>query len=238
MNEIFNIIVKTLRSNSFYIPSKNEFINGCSLTIRQYNELLELDSTSEFGFEQFLKFSILSDKIVSENIESVDNLLYFDKPFMLVQIKMAQEAEFLGITLADYQSSLKTKMETLSLSSYNTSYTNSNLKINFGLNNFKTVANTNIDYLISLENQYKYPGEVISLEIFKYLKSIEYYDQNISDGKNVKDLKGLIGEMPANLVETFNKIILRSNTDVKELNTFNIKGDNFVFNPTLEFMLS
>lgn len=238
MNEIFNIIVKTLRSNSFYIPSKNEFINGCSLTIRQYNELLELDSTSEFGFEQFLKFSILSDKIVSENIESVDNLLYFDKPFMLVQIKMAQEAEFLGITLADYQSSLKTKMETLSLSSYDTSYTNSNLKINFGLNNFKTVANTNIDYLISLENQYKYPGEVISLEIFKYLKSIEYYDQNISDGKNVKDLKALIGEMPANLVETFNKIILRSNTDVKELNTFNIKGDNFVFNPTLEFMLS
>lgn len=238
MNEIFNIIVKTLRSNSFYIPSKNEFINGCSLTIKQYNELLELDSTSEFGFEQFLKFSILSDKIVSENIESVDNLLYFDKPFMLVQIKMAQEAEFLGITLADYQSSLKTKMETLSLSSYDTSYTNSNLKINFGLNNFKTVANTNIDYLISLENQYKYPGEVISLEIFKYLKSIEYYDQNISDGKNVKDLKGLIGEMPANLVETFNKIILRSNTDVKELNTFNIKGDNFVFNPTLEFMLS
>lgn len=238
MNEIFNIIVKTLRSNSFYIPSKNEFINGCSLTIKQYNELLELDSTSEFGFEQFLKFSILSDKIVSENIESVDNLLYFDKPFMLVQIKMAQEAEFLGITLADYQSSLKTKMETLSLSSYDTSYTNSNLKINFGLNNFKTVANTNIDYLISLENQYKYPGEVISLEIFKYLKSIEYYDQNISDGKNVKDLKALIGEMPANLVETFNKIILRSNTDVKELNTFNIKGDNFVFNPTLEFMLS
>jgi len=126
----------------------------------------------------------------------------------------------------------------LSLSSYDTSYTNSNLKINFGLNNFKTVANTNIDYLISLENQYKYPGEVISLEIFKYLKSIEYYDQNISDGKNVKDLKALIGEMPANLVETFNKIILRSNTDVKELNTFNIKGDNFVFNPTLEFMLS
>lgn len=238
MNEIFNIIVKTLRSNSFYIPSKNEFINGCSLTIRQYNELLELDSTSEFGFEQFLKFSILSDKIVSENIESVDNLLYFDKPFMLVQIKMAQEAEFLGISLADYQSSLKTKMETLSLSSYDTSYTNSNLKINFGLNNFKTVAKTNIDYLISLENQYKYPGEVISLEIFKYLKSIEYYDQNISDGKNVKDLKALIGEMPANLVETFNKIILRSNTDVKELNTFDIKGDNFVFNPTLEFMLS
>ena len=238
MNEIFNIIVKTLRSNSFYIPSKNEFINGCSLTIRQYNELLELDSTSEFGFEQFLKFSILSDKIVSENIESVDNLLYFDKPFMLVQIKMAQEAEFLGISLADYQSSLKTKMETLSLSSYDTSYTNSNLKINFGLNNFKTVVKTNIDYLISLENQYKYPGEVISLEIFKYLKSIEYYDQNISDGKNVKDLKALIGEMPANLVETFNKIILRSNTDVKELNTFDIKGDNFVFNPTLEFMLS
>jgi len=238
MNEIFNIIVKTLRSNSFYIPSKNEFINGCSLTIRQYNELLELNSTSEFGFEQFLKFSILSDKIVSENIESVDNLLYFDKPFLLVQIKMAQEAEFLGISLADYQSSLKTKMETLSLSSYDTFYINSNLKINFGLNNFKTVAKTNIDYLISLENQYKYPGEIISLEIFKYLKSIEYYDQNISDGKNVKDLKALIGEMPANLVETFNKIILRSNTDVKELNTFDNKGDKFVFNPTLEFMLS
>ena len=238
MNDIFNIIIKTLRSNSFYIPSKNSYVNGCSLTIKQYNELLELDTTTSFSFEQFLKFSILSDRIVVDNLESVDDLLYFDKQFILTQIKMAQEAEFLGLPLKEYQTSIKNKMETISLSSYEATYSNSNLKIGFGLNDFKTVAKINIDYLISLENQYKYPGEVISLEIFKYLKNIEYYDQNISEGKDIKDLKGLIGEMPANLVETFNSIMLKANKDTNEMNTFEIKGDKFVFNPTLEFMLS
>ena len=109
MNDLFKIIVKSLRGNSFYIPSKNTFVNGCSLTVKQYNELLELDATSDFSFEQFLKYSIITDRIISDNVDNVEDVLYFDKSFLLIQIKMAQENSFLGLSLADYQEKLKTR---------------------------------------------------------------------------------------------------------------------------------
>ena len=238
MNDLFKIIVKSLRGNSFYIPSKNTFVNGCSLTVKQYNELLELDATSDFSFEQFLKYSIITDRIISDNVDNVEDVLYFDKSFLLIQIKMAQENSFLGLSLADYQEKLKTRTANFSAASYETAFIDKNLKISFGLNNFQTVVKTNKDYLISLQNNYNYPGEIISLEIFKYLQNIEYFNQNITENKDVKELRDLISEMPANLIEKFDEILKKVNADIKSINTFQIAGEDFVFNPSLEFMLS
>lgn len=238
MNDLFKIIVKSLRGNSFYIPSKNTFVNGCSLTVKQYNELLDLDATTDFSFEQFIKYSIITDRIILDNIDKVDDMLYFDKNFILIQIKMAQENSFLGLSLADYQANLKNKMENFSLSSYETAFTDTNLKISFGLNDFQTVVKTNKEYLISLKNNYSYPGEIISLEIFKYLQNIEYLNQNITENKEIADLRDLIGDMPATLIERFNDVLQKTNKDIKEINTFQIAGEDFVFNPSLEFMLS
>ena len=238
MNDLFKIIVKSLRGNSFYIPSKNTFVNGCSLTVKQYNELLDLDATTDFSFEQFIKYSIITDRIILDNIDKVDDMLYFDKNFILIQIKMAQENSFLGLPLADYQANLKNKMENFSLSSYETAFIDTNLKISFGLNDFQTVVKTNKEYLISLKNNYNYPGEIISLEIFKYLQNIEYLNQSITENKEIADLRDLIGDMPATLIERFNDILLKTNKDIKEMNTFQIAGEDFVFNPSLEFMLS
>lgn len=238
MNDLFKIIVKSLRGNSFYIPSKNTFVNGCSLTVKQYNELLDLDATTDFSFEQFIKYSIITDRIILDNIDKVDDMLYFDKNFILIQIKMAQENSFLGLPLADYQANLKNKMENFSLSSYETAFIDTNLKISFGLNDFQTVVKTNKEYLISLKNNYNYPGEIISLEIFKYLQNIEYLNQSITENKEIADLRDLIGDMPATLIERFNDILLKTNRDIKEMNTFQIAGEDFVFNPSLEFMLS
>ena len=185
MNDLFKIIVKSLRGNSFYIPSKNTFVNGCSLTVKQYNELLDLDATTDFSFEQFIKYSIITDRIILDNIDKVDDMLYFDKNFILIQIKMDQENSFLGLPLADYQANLKNKMENFSLSSYETAFIDTNLKISFGLNDFQTVVKTNKEYLISLKNNYNYPGEIISLEIFKYLQNIEYLNQSITENKEI-----------------------------------------------------
>jgi hypothetical protein len=238
MNDLFKIIVKSLRGNSFYIPSKNTFVNGCSLTVKQYNELLDLNATTDFSFEQFIKYSIITDRIILDNIDKVDDMLYFDKNFILIQIKMAQENSFLGLPLADYQANLKNKMENFSLSSYETAFIDTNLKISFGLNDFQTVVKTNKEYLISLKNNYNYPGEIISLEIFKYLQNIEYLNQSITENKEIADLRDLIGDMPATLIERFNDILLKTNRDIKEMNTFQIAGEDFVFNPSLEFMLS
>lgn len=238
MNEIFNIIKSSLRNNSFYIPSNNSFVNGCSLTIKQYNELLELNATIELGFEQYIKYSLLTDKIITNNLDNLDSILYFDKPFLLAQIKISQEENFLGISLNRYQENLKNKMSNVTLSSYEASYTNNSLNINFGLNNFNFVQQVHNEFFDVINNNYNFAGDVITLEMFKYLKSINYHNQNISSNKSVKEIKNLIEEMPAKLVETFDNFLKTVNKDITELNKIDIEGEEFICNPSLEFMLS
>jgi hypothetical protein len=238
MNELFNIIKSSLRANSFYIPSQNAYVNGSSLTIKQYNDLLEIDATVEYGFEQYIKVSLATDNILKENLESIDNLLYFDKPFLLAQIKMAQEENFLGLPLKEYQDALKLRIASYNLPSYIAEYNNNNLHINFGLNTLKDVQQINKDYFESVNNDFSTSGDVVTLELFRYLKEIKYLNQSIGDVRNVKLLKPLINDFPANLIEKFNELLQKVNTDIKDINTFEIKGEKFVFNPTLEFMLS
>jgi hypothetical protein len=238
MNELFNIIKSSLRANSFYIPSQNAYVNGCSLTIKQYNDLLELDATVDYGFEQYIKFSIITDTIIKENLDSIDNLLYFDKPFLLAQIKMAQEENFLGLSLKEYQTTLKERITNYNFASYVSEYNNNNLFIGFCLNKLSDVQQINKDFFENINNNYKVPGDIVTLEIFKYLKEIKYLNQSIGDVRDVKLLKPLLNELPANLVEKFNELLQKVNTDIKDLNTFEIKEEKFVFNPTLEFMLS
>jgi hypothetical protein len=238
MNELFNIIKNSLRTNSFYIPSQHTYVNGCSLTIKQYNDLLELDATLEFGFEQYIKHSILTDTIIKENVDNYESLLYFDKPFLLAQIKLAQESNFLGFSLAEYKEGISNRISTVNLSSYEAVYNSNNLVINFGLNSFKDVQQINKEYLETLNGKYNLAGDVISLEIFKHLKEISYLNQSIGSVRNIKELKPLIDQMPAGLVETFNGLLSKVNENIRELNKFEIDGENFVFNPSLEFMLS
>jgi len=238
MNELFNIIKNSLRTNSFYIPSQNTYVNGCSLTIKQYNDLLELDATLEFGFEQYIKHSILTDSIIKENVDNYESLLYFDKPFLLAQIKLAQESNFLGFSLGEYKEGISNRISTVTLSSYEAVYNSNNLVISFGLNSFKDVQLINKEYLETLNGKYNLAGDVISLEIFKHLKEISYLNQSIGSVRNIKELKPLIDQMPAGLVETFNGLLSKVNEDIRELNKFEIDGENFVFNPSLEFMLS
>jgi hypothetical protein len=238
MNELFNIIKNSLRTNSFYIPSQNSYVNGCSLTIKQYNDLLELDATLEFGFEQYIKHSILTDSIIKENVDNYESLLYFDKPFLLAQIKLAQESNFLGFSLGEYKEGISNRISTVTLSSYEAVYNSNNLVISFGLNTFKDVQLINKEYFETLNGKYNLAGDVISLEIFKHLKEISYLNQSIGSVRNIKELKPLIDQMPAGLVETFNGLLSKVNEDIRELNKFEINGENFVFNPSLEFMLS
>ena len=89
-----------------------------------------------------------------------------------------------------------------------------------------------------MNGKFNLAGDVITLEIFKHLKDISYLNQSIGSVRNIKDLKPLIDQMPAGLVETFNGLLSRVNEDIRELNKFKIDGENFVFNPSLEFMLS
>lgn len=238
MNELFNIIKNSLRTNSYYVPSQNNFVNGSSLTIKQYNDILELDASVDFGFEQYIKYSILTDTILKENIDNSDALLYFDKPFVLAQIKMTQENDFLGLSMQRYQEEVKNRMSTISLSSFDASFTSNNLAVKFGLNKYSDVQQINKNFFDSVNNNFNNAGNVITLEVFKFLKEISYLNQSLGDVKNVKELKPLIEQLPAVLIEPFNELLQNVNSQINDISTFNINGENFVFNPTIEFMLS
>lgn len=238
MNELFNIIKNSLKSSSFYIPSQDTFVKGGSMTIKQYNDILELDATLDYGFEQIVKLSTITDSIIRENLDSVDNILYFDKPFILAQIKLAQEKNFLGYSLEEYQQNLKEKMSSVSLSSYETLFNFNEIEIQLGLNTFQIVEQVTKEYQVSLENKYNFTGDIVILELFKYLKNIKYHNQNITVNKSIKEIKPLLQEMPSSLVSTFNTMFQKVNSDTSMLNTHMIKGDKFIFNPTIEYMLS
>jgi hypothetical protein len=140
--------------------------------------------------------------------------------------------------LAEYKEGISNRISTVNLSSYEAVYNSNNLVINFGLNSFKDVQQINKEYLETLNGKYNLAGDVISLEIFKHLKEISYLNQSIGSVRNIKELKPLIDQMPAGLVETFNGLLSKVNENIRELNKFEIDGENFVFNPSLEFMLS
>ncbi len=180
----------------------------------------------------------LGESDIIKNVDNYESLLYFDKPFLLSQIKLAQESNFLGFSLAGYKEGISNRISTINLSSYEAVYNSNNLAISFGLNSFKDVQQINKEYLETLNGKYNLAGDVISLEIFKHLKEISYLNQSIGSVRNIKELKPLIDQMPAGLVETFNGLLSKVNEDIRELNKFEIGGENFVFNPSLEFMLS
>jgi hypothetical protein len=140
--------------------------------------------------------------------------------------------------LGEYKEGISNRISTVTLSSYEAVYNSNNLVISFGLNTFKDVQLINKEYFETLNGKYNLAGDVISLEIFKHLKEISYLNQSIGSVRNIKELKPLIDQMPAGLVETFNGLLSKVNEDIRELNKFEIDGENFVFNPSLEFMLS
>ena len=140
--------------------------------------------------------------------------------------------------MGEYREGISNRISTVNLSSYEAVYNSNNLVISFGLNSFKDVQQINKEYLETLNGKYNLAGDVISLEIFKHLKEISYLNQSIGSVRNIKELKPLIDQMPAGLVETFNGLLSKVNEDIRELNKFEIGGENFVFNPSLEFMLS
>ena len=236
MSDIFNIIKKALRSNSFYIPSSKTVVNGCSLNVKQFNSLLELKTNTEFGFEQYIKYSILSDNIIAENLDSTANILKTDKPFILTQIKMVQDNEFLGLSLQDYVQGLKEKTENLPIHSYSSEVKIGDLAINFKSIAFEKSKTITKEFFESLNGDFTNTSDIVTLELFKHLNSITYGDKTL-DSFDVKTLKEIIDSLPATTIETFNDIFKRINDDTRTINTFNIKEQNFVFNPTLEFML-
>lgn len=236
MSEIFNIIKNSLRSNNFYIPSCKSYVKGCSLTVKQLQEFQELDSAFEYGFEKYVRFAILSDKVIFENLESTKQLLSTDKPFILNQIKMSQESNFLGLSLQDYISGIKERYEITPLFQKTTEFKYNNLTITFDINTFDNTKTISQDFLNILENNFNNSPDIISFEIIKSLKSISFENTELNL-KEVKLLKELIDNVPASVIETFNEYFRYINDSTKKINTFKIKESDFVFNPTLELML-
>lgn len=236
MSELFNIIKKSLKNNNFYIPSHKSYVKGSCLTIKQYNHLLEIETELEASFEQYIKYTVATDKILKDNLESVENLSYFDKAFLLIQIKIAQEKKVLDVSLEDYQKAITERTEKLNLLDFDKTFTQDSLEIVLGLNKFTDIEKINSDYYVYLNNNFKNETDIITLELIKYIKSIKYHGENVYNS-SVKDITPLINDFPASLITSFNntqKVVLE---ELNKLNTFAIADENYIFNPTIEFML-
>lgn len=236
MSDLFNIIKKSFKTHSFFIPSQKSFVKGCCLTVKQYNNLLEIETGLNPSFEQYIKYTVSTDKILRDNLDTVNNLSYFDKPFLLIQTKLAQEKKILDITLENYQNSIAEKVIDLNLHSFNKTFTQDNLEIELGLNNFADVEKINADYFAFLNNKFENETDIVTLEMLKYIKTIKYHGEDVYNG-SVKDLKPLINELPASLITTFNNVQKLVLEELNRINKFEVAKENYIFNPTLEFML-
>lgn len=236
MSELFNIIKKSLKNNNFYIPSQKSYVKGSCLSVKQHNSLLGLETGLRVSFEQYIKFVVITDKIIRENLDTVDNLSYYDKSFILIQLKIAQDKKYLDLTLEDYQNSIIEKTNNLDLQCFSKQFVHENLEIELGVNKFADVEKINTEYLDSLNNRFENETDIITLEILKYIKSIKYHGEDVYNG-SVKDLKPLINDFPASLFTSFNSVQNTLLEDISRVNTFTIAEEKYVFNPTLEFML-
>lgn len=236
MSDIFNIIKKSLKNNSFYIPTHKSYVKGSCLSIKQYNHLLEIESELDAGFEQYIKYTVATDKILKDNLESIENLSYFDKSFLLIQIKIAQEKKVLDVSLEDYQKAIIERTEQLNLQNFEKTFTQDNLEIVLGVNNFIDVEKINSSYYTFLNNNFENETDIITLELLKYIKSIKYHGENVYNS-SIKDITPLINEFPASLISTFNNTQKNILEELNKLNTFILLEENYIFNPTIEFML-
>lgn len=236
MSDLHNIIKKALKNNNYYIPSQKSFVKGSCISVKQHNNLLELQTQLKVGFQQFIKYTIATDKILRENLESIDNLTYFDKPFLLIQAKIAQEKKYLDFTLEEYQKAIIEKTINLDLQSFTKVFTYENLEVTLGINKFTDVEKINLDFYNALNNKFEAETDIVTLELLKLVKTIKYHGEDIYNN-NVKDVKPLISEFPASLISSFNIILKQIIEELNNINTFNIGEEKYVFNPTLEFML-
>jgi hypothetical protein len=236
MSELFNIIKKSLKNNNFYIPSQKSYVKGSCLSVKQFNQLLELETGLSVSFEQYIKYNVLSDKILRDNLESIDSLSYFDKPFLLIQLKIAQEKKYLSLSLEDYQKGITERTESLDLLSFSKQFVHENLEIQLGINKFADVEKISAEYLASLNNKFENETDIVTMEILKYILSIKYHGEEIYNS-SVKDIKPLINDFPASLITTFNSVQKNLLEELNRINTFTIADEKYVFNPTIEFML-
>jgi hypothetical protein len=237
-SEILNIIKNSFKTYDFLVPSTGEFVKGSLLNIKQFNRLIDIDTDNTSDFIKFIKYSIATDEIINENIDKPEKLSYFDKPFILIQLKLAQQKDFLGVTLKNYQDTILERLKTVNLSDLKYVFEHQNLKLSFGIKAFREVYIRNIEFYANLTDELDSNTEIITLELFKTLNEVNFQNQPITSENNFSDLKSLLQNMPSNLVVGFNNFAQSVNKTTDTLNSFTSKtNDNFIFTSNIEFML-
>lgn len=237
-SEILNIIKNSFKTYDFLAPSTGEYVKGSLLNIKQFNRLIDIDTDDTSDLVKYIKYSIATDEIINENIDKPDTLSYFDKPFLLIQIKLAQQKEFLGITLKNYQEVLAERLKNTNLNDLKYVFEHEALKMTFCIKKFREVYLRNIEYYANLTEELDNNTEIITLELFKTLNEVNFQNQAITSENNFTDLKSLLQNMPSNLVVGYNNFAQNVNKTTDGLNSFTSKaGDNFIFASNIEFML-
>lgn len=230
MNQILDLVKNKLLVETFFIPSLNTEMKGKTLSINQYNRLLDISmDNNSLGLINFLQET---DDIIKQNLESTENLSYFDKIFLLMQMKIAQKAEYFGVTGEKYRENLRIKCEGLDLTRFNKEYTYNGVKIVLGINSFDKSVELNNKIFDGEEIE---PQSILLSEILRSIIKIEYDETNIE----MQDLSpiDLIDTLPATFIESHKECMREINIFVAETNTFTFEETEFSFYPTIDVML-
>ena len=231
MSQLLDIVKNKLLVETFYVPSLKTEIKGKTLTINQYNKILELSMLEPV--DRMSNYMLLTDEIIQENIESTDNLSYFDKVFLLLQMKIAQSNEYYGVNSEIYKETLRSRCEDLDITQFDKEYNHNGIKILLGISSFNQgVELNNTVYNKSDSFDVK---SILICEILRSIKKIEFEDTDL-DTKELKPID-LINSIPASLIE-FNKGYQH------EINLFITNANKFVYNeqefslyPSIDVML-
>jgi len=230
MSQVLNLIKNKLLLDSFYIPTLDKEVKGSTFTINQYNNLLEI--SAEDNETKKLNYVLYTDDIIKSNLESIEGISYYDKVFILLQMKLSQSLELFGVNNEKYKETLRNRCKEQGETTFKTNYTYNGISIELGHNNLKRSIELNQQILVSEDIEV---SNLLTSEIIRSITKIEF------DGSEVdlNDIKPdeLISSLPASFMETFNKFNATVADNIIGLNKFVYRNEEISLYPSLDIML-
>lgn len=230
MSQVLNLIKNKILFDSFYIPSINKEIKGTTLTVSQYNHLLEL--SLERDYETSSKYILATDDFIKNNLETLQEVSYFDKVFILLQMKLNQNVTMFGITSETYKETLRNRCKELDLTTFQQNYNHNGINIELGFNSFEKSVELNKNTLASEDYEI---NNTLTSEILRSITKVTFEGSEIAlDEINPVEL---VNTLPASFIDTFNNFNTRVGDKLIEINKFVYKNEDISFYPTLDVML-
>lgn len=226
MSEILDLLKNSLLTEDFYIPSLKAERKGRTLSVGQYNKILELTLSEEDISKDLI---LLTDKIIQENIDDTAELSYFDKVFILNQIKLSNKSEILGITGERYKENLRNKCIDLDLNKFDLTYVHGEVEILFGIRTFDFNAYLNTNYFEAEDSS------IFVADVLRSIKDIKYGGKSLDIA--TYNIVELFSSLPSSIIEKHTELQTSIQKTIKDLNLFSHEEEEFILYPSADILL-